>query len=128
MLTREIFLSTREEKFRISKRPCNVVFYINTNKIQTILFKKFFGVKGAIYYVASATVMFSHVKISSFRLKAHLVFHWYIYNKVLYPRIHFLLHGSRVQSTKNIFVPYLNCPCKVAHNAICILLLILLFC
>ena len=89
MLTREIFLSTREEKFRISKRPCNVLFYINTNKIQTILFKKFFGVKGAIYYVASATVMFSHMKISSFRLKAHLVFHWYIYNKVLYPMIHF---------------------------------------
>ena len=46
---------------------------------------------------------------------------------VLYSMIHFL-HGSRVQSTKNIFVPYLNCPCKVAHNAICILLLILLSC
>ena len=37
--------------------------------------------KGAIYYVAIATVIFSHVKISSFRAKAHLVFHWCLYNK-----------------------------------------------
>ena len=28
--------------------------------------------KGAIYYVAIAKVIFSHVKISSFRAKAHL--------------------------------------------------------
>ena len=31
--------------------------------------------KGAIYYVAIAKVIFSHVKISSFRAKALLVFH-----------------------------------------------------
>ena len=51
--------------------------------------KKFFPVKGAIYYVAIATVIFSHVKItlfsrvkiSCFRAKAHLVFHWCLYNK-----------------------------------------------
>ena len=30
--------------------------------------------KGAIYHVAIAKVIFSHVKISSFRTKAHLVF------------------------------------------------------
>ena len=51
--------------------------------------------KGAIYYVAIATVIFSHVKISSFRAKAHLVFHWCLYNKNSYncerfePRSHF---------------------------------------
>ena len=28
--------------------------------------------------------MFSHVKISSFRAKAHLVFHWCLYNKANY--------------------------------------------
>ena len=52
-------------------------------KYQTILLKiiVFFGVKGAIYHVAIATVIFSHVKISSFRAKAHLVFHWCLYNK-----------------------------------------------
>ena len=37
--------------------------------------------KGAIYYVAIATVIFSHVKISSFREKAHLVSHWRLHNK-----------------------------------------------
>ena len=37
--------------------------------------------KGAIYYVAIAKMIFSHVKISSFRAKAHLVFHWCLYNK-----------------------------------------------
>ena len=30
------------------------------------------------------TVIFSRVKISCFRAKAHLVFHWYLYNKILY--------------------------------------------
>ena len=39
--------------------------------------------KGAIYYVAIATVIFSHVKISSFRAKAHPVFiNWCLYNKL----------------------------------------------
>ena len=32
-------------------------------------------------------MLFSHVKISSFRTKAHLVFHWCLYNKVrFFPR------------------------------------------
>ena len=33
---------------------------------QTISVSQFFGVKGAIYYVAISTVIFSHVKITSF--------------------------------------------------------------
>ena len=37
--------------------------------------------KGAIYHVAIAMVIFSHAKISSFRAKAHPVFHWCLYNK-----------------------------------------------
>ena len=40
--------------------------------------------KGAIYYVAIAKVIFSHVKITSFRAKAHLVFHWCLYNNNVY--------------------------------------------
>ena len=40
--------------------------------------------KGAIYYVAIAKVIFSHVKVSGFRAKAHLVFHWCLYNKRIY--------------------------------------------
>ena len=50
-------------------------------KCQTILLKKFFGLKVAVYYEAIAMVIFSHVKISSFRAKAHLVVHWCLYNK-----------------------------------------------
>ena len=40
--------------------------------------------RGAIYYVAIATVIFSHVKIPSFCVKAHLVFHWCLYNIMIY--------------------------------------------
>ena len=29
-------------------------------------------------------MLFSHVKISSFRAKAHLVFHWCLYNKYIF--------------------------------------------
>ena len=56
-------------------------------KYQTISMKRFFPAKGTIYYVAMATVifsLFSGVKISYFRAKAHLVFHWCLYNKTYY--------------------------------------------
>ena len=57
-------------------------------KYQTI---SLFPVKGAIYYVTIATIifftcedimLFSRVKISCFCTKAHLVFHWCLYNKM----------------------------------------------
>ena len=83
--------STRGEKFRISKRLCNVLFIISTPmKYKTISVRHFFLSKGAIYYVAIATVIFSHVTCyshmwrSCFRVKAHLVFHWCLYNKKKY--------------------------------------------
>ena len=51
------YFSTREEKFPISKRPCNVLFIILTPmKYQLIA-------KGAIYHVTIAAVIFSRVKI-----------------------------------------------------------------
>ena len=65
-------------------------------KYQTISdhLNSFFGVKGAIYYVAIAmvifshvkkdNVLFSHVKISRFCAKSHLVFHWGLYNEIIY--------------------------------------------
>ena len=53
-------------------------------KCQTILLKKFLGLKGAVCYEAIAMVIFSHVKISSFRVKVHLVFHWCLYNNRAY--------------------------------------------
>ena len=54
------------------------MYYININETPNlfIYFTFFLAVKGAIYYVAIATVIFSHVKISCFLAKAHLVFHW----------------------------------------------------
>ena len=63
-------------------------------KYQTISQKQFYPARGAIYYVAIATVIFSHVKImlfspvkiSCFRAKAHLVFHWCLYNKIKFER------------------------------------------
>ena len=39
-----------------------------------------FSTKGAIYYT---TVVISRVKISCFRAKAQLVFHWCLYNKLI---------------------------------------------
>ena len=55
-------------------------YYINANEIPNH-FALIAGVKGAIYHVAIATVIFSHVEISSFRAKARLVFHRCLYNK-----------------------------------------------
>ena len=34
-------------------------------------------------YENRSNMLFSHVKISSFRAKAHLVFHWCLYNKLI---------------------------------------------
>ena len=62
-------------------------------KYQTIALESFFATIGAIYYVSIiATVIFSHVKITCFftcedimfRAKAHLVFHWCLYDKFRY--------------------------------------------
>ena len=48
-------------------------------KYQTISLKQFFPKQGVIYYVAIAMV-----KILCFQTKAHLVFHWCLYNKYIY--------------------------------------------
>ena len=74
------YFSTREEKFLISKRPCDILlifYYIKTNEIPNhFIF--------AIYYVTIVTVLSSRVKISRFPAKAHLVFHCCLYNKHYY--------------------------------------------
>ena len=62
-----LLVSTQEEKFLISKRPCNVLFIIWTPmKYQTISLTQLYPAKGAICYVAIATVIFSHVKITCY--------------------------------------------------------------
>ena len=48
-------------------------------KWQAISVKHFFSTaKVAVYHVALVTMIFSHVKISYFRAKAHLVFHCWL--------------------------------------------------
>ena len=44
--------------------------------------------------------MFSHVKISSFREKAHLVFHWCLYNNKIVTEGSFSLMVSYMQCNK----------------------------
>ena len=39
-------------------------------------------------FTCEDNMLFSHVKISCFRAKAHLVFHWYLYNKLPYEKAH----------------------------------------
>ena len=86
---------TREEKFRLSKRSCDVLFIIYTpKKIQTISLKYFFAAKGVTYYVAIATSIFSLVKITCyfqvwrynimFSRESSPVSSLVLYNKTLY--------------------------------------------
>ena len=88
-----IIFSTREQKFCISR--CHVMFYLlYKHQWSTKPCNFFLAVKGAIYHFAKATVIFSRVKrtcyfhmwrsISCVRAKAHLVFHWCLYNKLWY--------------------------------------------
>ena len=35
-------------------------------------------------FTCEDNMLFSHVQISSFRSKAHMVFHWCLYNKIVY--------------------------------------------
>ena len=94
--TSEIF-STQEEKFCISKWPCNVLlfnfYYINTNEIPNHFTETVFSCErrdllcshsNGDIFTCEDNMLFSHVKISSFRVKAHLVFHWCLYNKHIY--------------------------------------------
>ena len=87
------FFNTSEEKFCISKRPCNVLFYyINTNELPNHFTLIVFWCErcdllcshsNGDIFTCEDKMLFSHVKISSFRAKAHLLFHWCLYNKML---------------------------------------------
>ena len=80
--TSGIFLNSRRESLYLQAAMECSIYYINTNEIQNHFTLIFFGAKGAMYYVAIATVIFSHVKISCFYVKAHLVFHWLLQNEL----------------------------------------------
>ena len=84
--TSEMFF--QHEKRNFVSLSNHVMFYL-LYKHQWIT--KPFHFNGILVYVAIAKVIFSHVKISSFRTKAHLVFHWWLYNKFYYSLEGFLL-------------------------------------
>ena len=82
------FTSARNERREIciSKRPCNVLFIIswNTDEIPNHFTLIFFWCErrdllcshsNSDIFTCEDNMLFSHVKILSFRAKAHLVFH-----------------------------------------------------
>ena len=63
-------------------------------------------------FTCEDNMLFTHVKISCFRAKAHLVFHWYLYNKMVYfPGVGAFeqLFGSG-RGNLNINFPKFKCP------------------
>ena len=98
--------SSREEKFCVSKWPCDVLFIIKTPmKYQPFHFKIFcckgadllYGHSNGDLFVCENDMLFSHVRPSCFYMKTHLVFHQSLHNKIIilsYPggRLKILIH------------------------------------
>ena len=91
----EYFFNTRREILYLqAAMKCSIKFYyINTSEIPNHFTLIVFWCercdllcshsKGDIF-TCEDNMLFSHVKISSFRAKAHLVFHWCLHNKTFY--------------------------------------------
>ena len=71
--------STREEKFRINTNeiPNHFTLIVFWCERRDLLCSHSNG----DIFTPEDNMLFSRVKISSFRAKAHLVFHWCLYNK-----------------------------------------------
>ena len=54
-------------------------------------------------------MLFSHVKISSFRATAHLVFHWWFYNEFNYMHANGLRSRKVIEKKKDIFGAAISC-------------------
>ena len=79
-LTREILSWTREDRIHIHKRACNtLLLYKHQWKRRNLLCND-----NSDLFTCEDNVLFSRVKIGSFHMKAHLVFHWCLYNKGKY--------------------------------------------
>ena len=77
-------------RYEISLRVLKNIHYINTNELPNHFTLKVFWCErrdllcshsNGNTFTCEDNMLFSHVKISSFRAKAHLVFHWCLYNK-----------------------------------------------
>ena len=93
-LTREIFFfnKRRETSYLQAAMLCSI-YYINTNELPNHFTLIVFWCErrdllcshsNGDIFTREDNMLFSQVKISSFRAKAHLVFHWCLYNKVIY--------------------------------------------
>ena len=73
--------TTRNRGYYMAARRYEISFGVLKNS--SLVFKSFHERhrEARFSYVTIATVIFSRVKISCFRAKAHLVFHWCLYNK-----------------------------------------------
>ena len=82
MLNGEIFINMRREMLYLKAAMKYSIYYLNkSNEIPKLLT---FLVNYVVYCETVGTVISSHVKISCFCLKAQLVFHWCLYNKIVY--------------------------------------------
>ena len=87
----EIFFQHEKRNFVSPSGHVMFFYYINTNEIPNHFTLIVFWCErhdllcshsnGDIFTCEDNMFIFSHVKISSFRTKAHLAFHWCLYNK-----------------------------------------------
>ena len=91
-LVKYFFNKRRETSYLQVTMLCSI-YYINTNELPNHFTLIVFWCErrdllcshsNGDIFTREDNMLFSQVKISSFRAKAHLVFHWCFYNKVIY--------------------------------------------
>ena len=102
------FSKRREISYLQAAMQCSF-YYINTNEIPNhfTLIVFWYERRDLLcshskddIFTCEDNMLFLHVKISSFRAKAHLVFHWCLYNKPTYVKKTYL-HNKPTYSTQN---------------------------
>ena len=67
------------------KKNCTIIFELLAREFITVLRDLSCGHSNGDIFTCEDNMLFSHVKISSFRAKAHLVFHWCLHNNIFSP-------------------------------------------
>ena len=128
-LVKYFFNKRRETSYLQAAMLCSI-YYINTNELPNHFTLIVFWCErrdllcshsNGDIFTREDNMLFSQVKISSFRAKPHLVFHWCLYNKVIYltiiPRVcvGFGCKSSHIQHNKG---EWNNCFIKNAFRGI----------
>ena len=92
----EIFFNTRREISYLQAAMKYSVYYINTNEILNNFTKDIKS--NSDLFTCENNMLSSRVKISCFRAKAHLAYHWCLYNKFIY---HITRTAPRALSLQN---------------------------